>query len=134
MAIAPTMSPEDMAKHAVYMEMKEQMALERMLKDHKMPPIMHTGRTDSEAAMMKKALNQVGLPPWQISNDGTVPMPADLFASTIKWHRATITVFEYLQAQVNFDPFKSDPEAKRIFERILINGYTQLQNEAAAIR
>ncbi len=77
--------------------------------------------------MMKKALKQVGFPP-----DSIHPVQAsEIFAETIKWHLATVKVFEYMQAQLNFDPFKSDPEAKKIFERILLGGYLQLQNEAS---
>lgn len=120
--VGQAMSPEEFKARLEFEKMKSERMLMQQAPLH---PLQPTAQEIDHGRMMK-ALYQVGKPP-------SAYMPvrsAEIFAQTIKWHLAMAKVFEYMQTQINFDPFKSDPEAKHIFERVLLGGYSQLHSEA----
>jgi hypothetical protein len=86
---------------------------------------------DPDYEMMKKAIRQLGPPMTRgATYPPTPPSIAEQFSETAKWHKAAIKVFEFMAAQMNMDLFKDDPEATKIFNRMMVAGYRALHDEA----
>lgn len=72
---------------------------------------------------------QVGSPVnREAMNNATSIAMADHMTDCIKWHSAVIKVFELVQAQLNIDPFKNEPECRVIYEEILMQGLHRLRD------
>ncbi len=95
------------------------------------PPVL-----TMEEAEMRKVFAKLGVPRMKGINQMQQMQPAtatniaEIFTETAKWHRAAIKVFEYMGAQMNMDLFKDDPEAKRLYERMMVEGFRKLHAEA----
>lgn len=106
--------------------------LQERLKVMEAPPSPFPPMTVPEAEMLK-AIGKTGIGmPMTIKNNpwGQIENIADIFLETTKWHKACIEVFEYMAAQTNMDLFKNNPEAKQVFERVMMKGFQALHNEA----
>jgi hypothetical protein len=84
----------------------------------------------------QEALVKVGMPRVDIYNsmaNGDVVLSVkEHMAETVKWHRAMIKIYEFMEAQLNIDLFKDDPEAKAIYTSWISKGLMALRDEAGA--
>lgn len=84
----------------------------------------------------QEALMKVGAPRCNVysnRNNGDVVLSIkEHMAETAKWHRAMIKVYEYMEAQLNMDLFKDDPESKAIYTSWISKGLMAMRDEAGA--
>lgn len=66
-------------------------------------------------------------------NGAVILNPQNVFAETRKWHIAAAKVFEFLEAQLNMDLFKDDPEATEIYQAIIVKGFRALNAEGGRL-
>lgn len=66
-------------------------------------------------------------------NGDVAVSPQGIFAETRKWHIAAAKVFEFLEAQINMDLFKDDPEANEIYQAIIVKGFRALNVEGGRL-
>lgn len=82
----------------------------------------------------QEALVKVGMPRSDIyssrANGDVVLSIKEHMAETVKWHRAMIKVYEFMEAQINMDLFKDDPESKAIYTSWVSKGLMALRDEA----
>lgn len=67
------------------------------------------------------------------ANGDVLLKPQGVFAETRKWHIAAAKVFEFMEAQLNMDLFKDDPEATEIYQAIIMKGFHALHSEGRGL-
>lgn len=81
-----------------------------------------------------EAMRQVGMPRNDVysqkTNGDVVLSVKEHLTETVKWHKAMIKVFEFMEAQLNIDLFKDDAEAKAIYTAWISKGLMRLRDEA----
>lgn len=82
----------------------------------------------------EQALSQVGWPRTNVyhskANGDVIMAIKENIGETVKWHKAFVKVFEFIEAQLNIDLFNDDPEAKAIYISWAGRGLMALRDEA----
>lgn len=116
-----------------YRHKAEELARIRQMYEDQMSKVISPPILTMEEAEMRKVFAKIGISRTKSVNQmapATAANIAEIFTATAKWHRAAIKVFEYMGAQMNMDLFKDDPEAKRLYERVMVEGFRKLHSEA----